>query len=78
MFRHGVEIRDHVALDPFNQGLLGPERYVKLVALIRNQRERKERSAPAIIFRVEEVAHRRHRLDFGNSSVQSPMGQEGE
>jgi hypothetical protein len=45
-------------LDPLDKLLIGLERHIQFVAVVRNEREAKERSADAVIFGVEEVPQR--------------------
>src|SRR5437764_782593 len=55
--RNRVEIRDDVLLDPGIERAVPVERQVEFLAVVRHQRQRQKSTAPAVIFRVEEVAH---------------------
>src|SRR6185369_8767998 len=61
-----VEVRDDIPLYPLIEYAIPVEGQVKLLAAIRNQRQRQQRAAPAIIFSVEEVPQR---WTAGQSSV---------
>ncbi len=53
-----VEIGKDIALNPFLERAFPGERQIEFFAVFRNQGEAEERSAPAVIFGVEEVPQR--------------------
>ena len=46
-----------MALDPFDEGLLGLQRQVELIAIVGNERDAEQLAAVAIIFGVQEITH---------------------
>src|SRR6476469_7001921 len=53
-----VEVRCDIALDPFLEMPVPVERQVELLAMFRHERQAEKRSAPAVIFGIEEVSQR--------------------
>jgi len=57
LLRHGVEVRDDVALDPGFVHLAGDDQIQFLAAILRDQGKADQPSADSVEFGIEKVSH---------------------